>query len=385
MDHTPAATRQARIAPWEHEVFTIAALPDDVLPNIFSRLPASQIFGLSTVSTRFLHCSRPAVRDWALGELNATLDLHGETRWQRLLDVMRNGLHRIDPAFWNAWMQAAKSRGQTCVLAQMARLAPSIIGEARSAELAASAAPLPLNQHAHYELQSLALWSKGNPWMGEAAVAIIAGAMCHLIRKENDSADAKVLFMNTTLDWIRVVECIPKLSLAHQIRVLSQVAPAARDEDQVGHGLDLPWRTHVDAMWKGLRTPWPADVQQARRTATYFRMLQRQARHPGEDRRLAMDRLLCAWFSPAFRTAPWREQPPELSECLLIAIANGPKRNDFNEVLCARMVASGFITGAEMVAFTNHVFNRCEGIDPVREWMLDNRDRVVKTTACTLS
>jgi hypothetical protein len=62
----------AHIAVQQHNDFDMAALPDDILPNIFSRLPAPEVFGLSQVSKRFLHCSRPVMRDWALRELAAT-------------------------------------------------------------------------------------------------------------------------------------------------------------------------------------------------------------------------------------------------------------------------------------------------------------------------
>jgi hypothetical protein len=385
MDHAHATTRQARIAARQHDAFPLAALPDDVLPNVFSRLPVPEIFQLCCVSTRLLHCSRPLMREWAVGELHATREPRGELRWPRLLDVMRNGLGQLAPRYWNDWLQATKAQDQAAVLAQMARLAPCISGDAESAALVSSTGPLWLDRRALRELTLLAIGSRVVPWMGEAAVAIIAGAMLQLIRIESDGAESEVVFMHRAVDWVRVIGCIPGLGLANQIRVLAQAAPASQDEEQVGHGLDLPWQLHVDAMRKGLRTPWPADVLQPRRTATYFRMLRRQAQDPRDDRRLAMERLLSAWFRPGFKSAPWREQPPELSECLLVAIANGPKRNVFNEILCARMVASGFIRAAEMADFTNHVFNRCDGIDPVCEWMLDNRERRTKATACTIS
>lgn len=386
MDPTHSVAALARFAPQQHTGFDLAALPDDVLPNIFSRLPAPEIFAISSVSKRFLHCSRPVMRDWALRELYATLELPSEQHWKMLFDVMRNGVRHIAPEKWQAWLQAAKLKGHNIELIQMAQLAPCVSGEVDSLKLVANNAPLGLTKRTRRELMWLAQCSKSHPWMGDVAVAIIAGAMLQQIQTERAQTARRTFYGKRPAGWDEIIECLRSLSLNNQIQTLAQAAPSGKDAWHVGHGIGTMWQHHIKAMTKGRRTPWPPEILKPARTANYFRMLQRQTRGWGIEPQRFILRLLCAWFKPPFRFAPWREQPSELSECLLIALGYGQIWGESHDELCDDVVASGFITEAEMTDFNNCVFNhRSLDINPVHEWIADNREKAAKINSCTIS
>jgi hypothetical protein len=394
MDPAHSVALAARFAVQPHDDSYMAALPDDILPNIFSRLPAPEVFALSAVSKQFLRCSRPAIRDWAMRELAATTEgPFGEQHWKVLLDVMRNGLSHIGPEEWQAWLQAAESKDQTeskdpnIVLIQMARLAPCVSGEVDSLVLVASSAGHRLGKDALRKLEWLATGSRSTPWMGEVSVAIISGTLLQLIQIEREREEPNRHIPPACKGvWKRIIGCFPRLSLPNQIQVLAQVAPTGKDSWYVGSGLHTIWHGHINAMRNGGQTPWPPAILKPARTANYFRMLKREIPYGELERVRSIEHLLCVWLEPPSCTAPWREQPPELTECLLRAAAVGqgwPLRHD---LLCKYMISSGFVTHAEMTDFSNYVFNRgWWESDPVCEWIADNREQPVKIMSCSIS
>lgn len=111
MNPTSSAPSLKSAAAQIQEDSTLTALPQDVMPNIFERLPASNFFALACASKQVCRLVEPWLRSEAERKLGAFSPASLKNSIQNLAPLFRTGCHHISEVAWLKLLKAAADSG----------------------------------------------------------------------------------------------------------------------------------------------------------------------------------------------------------------------------------------------------------------------------------
>ena len=386
----PIASRSGLSAiPERHPVSSpLASLPDDVLPNIFSRLPGPELFALPSICRRVLQSTRPIFRDWAASELHATLKLEGPQRWNRLLEVLRNGAQHIAPNAWQNFLKAANDAGLNCKLIQLALLAPDVARKDAGIRQITESLPLDLDKPTLEALAQLAADAADDPMLEPITTRIIAGGFFHLMHAERERVS------NFEAKWLWLEKCMRTLHPFQQMEILLQLRPSEQDCESKKLAFDELLAAHLDALLKNegsASDPFNFSCFiRSEANVAYFRMMSTAyTMKPSPQVAPYLESLLLNWLISERRIKPWRDHTAEFCNCALRVLALTIYRNEDTEI-ASWMVGRKFFTPVELNDFRDKLKSRMAASMPLEKavslWMDDNRaQRNAPADACVIS
>jgi hypothetical protein len=224
MDRTSSISlSQNAIQALEHDT-AMVTLPNDVLPNIYSRLPASDFFALARVSKQVQH-SIQALLPEAIGQELRALSLHNSGDFvERLAVLLRLGGHHISNEDWTNFLQAVKSsdidpRLVVVLLLSLARQDAAL--RKHPDTIAISLSPI-------YAYRNV------DPYRNDrskfATIICVAG-MKQLMRVERlgSGNNTKPIQLSNRPGWKRLVDLFKLLTPVDQASLLLQVKPREAD------------------------------------------------------------------------------------------------------------------------------------------------------------
>ncbi len=387
MDRTTPSSAQTRIAEPHLDFFPLASLPEDVLPNIFSRLPDSGLFALPSVCRQFLHATRPVLRDRAARALHEALAFQGEQRWTRVLDVLRKYSAGIEDREWRAFLQTVEAQDQgSAALMQLALLAPAVSKGNASLRQRTQSLPLNLDESAIAKFRKLVKGAQTDPWMGRITGAVIAGRWQQtLVDNRTTGAACTQMQRDRHLfrDWSDVIDQLIKLPLANQMQALPQLASRPNDTLNLWTTFNHFRQTHLLHM-AASNVKSPRQMLGVVEAAAYFNMLNSAyglSQNAGEADTLGqkfikrdMHLLVSRWLQDGMPVGPWREEASEVALCLFYILGWGRTENTTRAQFGKQLIDAGFITRRECADFNRHVpEQRGSFYKDVQAWVARNR------------
>lgn len=367
----------------------LASLPDDVLPNIFSRLPEPELFALPFICKSVQQSTQPILRNWAESELHATLKLEGPQRWDRLLEVLRNGAQHIRPDIWQNFLKAAKGAGLRCGLIQLALLAPDVAKKDAKIRQITESLPLDLDEPTLEELAQLSADAADDPTLEPITTRIIAGGFFHLMHAERERGS------NFEAKWFWLEKCMRTLDPLQQMDILLQLRPSEQDIESTRLAFDGLLATHLDALLnKEANASHHVNFScfiRSEANVAYFRMMSTAytMKHSPQAAPY-LESLFLNWLIREKRIRPWRENTAELCSCALRVLALTIYRNEDKAPIAGWMVERKFFTLVELNDFRDKLKSRMAASMPLEDavslWMADNRaQKIAPADSCVIS
>ena len=375
MDRTSSTSfSQNAVQALEHDS-PLGMLPDDVLPNIFSRLPASDLFTLASVSKQVQHLIHALLPD-ATGREFRALSLHNPGDFvQRLAALLRLGSHYISNEDWTNFLQAVKGSNidRKLVVDLMLSLAP------RDAVIRDHPDTLAISGHHSYQTN--------NP---EFAALICAAGMKHLMREERlgGAENAQPIQLSNRPGWKRLVGLFRIFSPADQMNVLLQIKPRELDGENMGLAFDELVDMHLANLVKlggfSYTNPWLWQEPPAKRDAYFDILSSAYSMAPSPDRvTYFQDSNMCLGTPPfGLGKGPWRQHTPAHCRFVFRLLAYETRTNlaqnlkTFSNAI-RNEVEFDFLTEAEFSYFTKKLNVRVDqGMlleDAVSKWIDENR------------
>ena len=376
---------------------SIADLPDDILPIIFSKLPGQDVRLLPLLSSRFQRLSEPAIQAMAASMLHAALPLTTPADWEKLSRVLKMHAHHITLDNWKGFLGAVADAGGSTVLVQLLLLAPSVgAGDADIVRFTGDM-PLQLDQQDLPFLKELnatrrignssSIQVVSNTAGNQLAQKMIASGLAHQFRFEGKRGNSSA--------GDQAPSCMPagRTTLAAALEQLTPLEFAgalwhAGAWDQRDAGINAWIRGMVGAHLKKCagsqeiaKLNLRCYISDPERKAPWFEMLAATGElGPAPGARPYLGTLFSQFFEYATRdnpAIPWREQVPAFARCALIAMASETPAGKGEFSFSKTLVKCGFITRKEAQDFVRKLEKRDPGSMPlaaaVRRWMEDRR------------
>lgn len=402
MDRITLSNAQPGTAEPRLDYFPLASLPDDVVPNIISRLPDPGLFALSSVCRQFSHATRPVLRDRAACALHEALAFKGEQRWTRVLDVLRKYPEGIEDREWRAFLQTVEAQDQgSAVLMQLALLAPAVSKANASLRQRTQPLTLDLDESAMARFRELVQGAETNPWMGRIAGAVIAGRWQQTLvdnRTTGTACTQRQRDRYLSSAWSAVIDKLTKLPLVNQMQALPQLASRPTDALNLWVTFDNFRQTHLQRM-AASSVKSPRQTLGALEAAAYFNMLNSAyelSQNAGVADTLGQTfvrrdthLLVSRWLQDGMPVGPWRQEASEVALCLFYLLGWGRTENTTRAQFGKQLIDAGFITRRECADFNRHVpEQRASSCKDVQAWLGRNRRLPADerpAPACTVS
>ena len=375
------ARHQAAVAPAEFSL--MLDIPQDVRPNIFSRLPGTAFFSLAQVCKRMRMEKNLYSKEWVSRELHEISSLVGDALWARFLDLTENCSLLINSVEWEAFLGDADLRdpGSAAAL-RMAGPAP------KDAEAAHSPREkLGMQDAANFDVVLKAAMSylercvSDGQQLARMRGAVFIGCWRHIIRHavacekillyslaeqiKSFSLPTQMIFM-AKLDNPRsdfdladaahqfLVNSIPELPVWLQLEVTPYLGTSEKGNEIGDAAYCRVWELHASALLEKFALQLPG-VNVARASPPYLaslvRMCQRSLAHPNHrllrNAWMSVDQLFTRSLGAEMAIGPWREQPDELAIFLILTVACMPLKQTTATTLQNRLIECQFITEAE--------------------------------------
>lgn len=198
----------------------LAMLPNDVLPNIFSRLPTSELFALASVSGQMQHMVRAQLGDATRRELLRLTPTPAGDFVEPLCALLSAGAQHIAEEDWTKYLQSAGDAGISPLLLQ------ALLLSLATEDAALRKHPDTLAAASQKKYSSLI-----NGW--GCVVRVCAAGMKQLMRLEarRNPGDAQPVQLKNSRGWQYLVELYQPLFPVSQLRLLLSVRPQALDRE----------------------------------------------------------------------------------------------------------------------------------------------------------
>jgi hypothetical protein len=375
MDRTSSISfSQNAIQALDHDS-ALATLPSDVLPNIYSRLPASDFFALARVSKQVQHSIQTLLPEAIRHELRALSTHYSDNIVEPLAILLRLGGHHISDEDWTNFLRKCNSfidqMLAVVLLKALTRQDAAIRKHPYTIEIARSR----IHPHNYYNLKF--------------ATMHCAAVMKQLMRMERmESVDnAKPFQRSTSPEWKQLGDIFRILSPAEQIDLLLQVEPREMDCENNGLAFDELVAIHLDFLAKPNsfattdRLLWRGPPA---KRAAYFDILSnayKMARTP--EHPTYFQEIFSGKTYVGLAGKPWREDTPEHCRFVLRLLAYETRTNLVrNPKTFAHAIKSevegNFLSWTELIDFNKTVNVRIgQGMrleDAVNMWIDENRN-----------
>jgi hypothetical protein len=372
-----------------HPGLQLHALPADVLPNIFSRLPGPDLLSLVQVLEHSTDQNRAFVRAWAGQELADLATADGEAVWKRFPSFIRSCADAISHRGWEQFLVDQQKKGEgNARLLQFALLSPGATRASNHLRMATQRGQqLADGVSANRQLTRFCDGASENAWMGVIAGMVIAGRWHHLIEqyRQHGSPEALDRFEQdaaVALCLAQLGDAFRRLPIAHRIDILPSLATddhASRSGILKGFFQALLSRHLFDILDPLARGPKPNYL--AVRPA-YFSLL--NVLYSGVKYRLPKEKLMTmtialhvsSMLPDSIDIGPWNHHQPALALCLLITscllLSLGDRGPDLAgaRTFDKKLTDGGFISKGDLIDLFCHV-GMSDGDTPgaVRSWM----------------
>jgi hypothetical protein len=375
MDRTSSANfSQNAIQAVNHDS-ALMTLPSDVLPNIFSRMPVSDLFASANVSKQVQHVTQALLPEATGRELHAlTLDEPRDFE-DRLAVLLRVGGHHITDEDWTDFLQAVESskiyqRLVVVLLLSLARQDAALRKHPGTTAIAASRIESCQIEHS------------------KDATLICAAGMKQLMHLERlgGNTTAKPIQLSTSHGWKQLVDLFKMLGSVAQVNLLLQVRPREKDGENIRLAFDELVDMHLASLVESGGFPFMDRLlwQEPPKRAAYFDILAdayTMARSPEQVSYFQEMRL---GSSPhGLVSGPWRQDMREHCRFVFRLLAYETRTNldnnqDRGSNAIQRAVVPVFLGKAELKDFTAKLDVRIDrGMlleDAVDMWIEENRN-----------
>jgi hypothetical protein len=374
MDRTSSiGFSQNAIQSLEHDS-TPVTLPRDVLPNIFSRLPVSDLFAWASVNKQVQHSMQALLAEAAAQELRALcLDKPGDVV-ERLSVLLRRGGHHVSNEDWTNFLRGFPFIGQLLFVALLETLARPEAAIRRHPDTIESA---------HHRVHP------GKFYDLKFATLHYAAVIKQLMRVERMGSidNAKPVQPSTRHDWKQLFDIFRIFSPSAQIELLLHVKPREMDGENSGLAFDELVAIHLDFLAKPdsfadtNRLLWQGPPA---KRAAYFDILSnayKMARAP--DQPTYFQEICLSKTYVGLAPKPWREDTPEHCRFVLRLLAYETRTNlvrnpkTFTHAIKSQVEGS-FLSWLELIDFNKTVNVRiAQGMRlevAVNMWIDENRN-----------
>ena len=353
-------------------------IPRDVVPNIYTRLPGSDLLRLAQACNQL----RTTLKDQVRQELRDIGSLNGEPLWTRLLDLVAQYGHLIDSEAWANFQSAAASQddGHPMLLLMATQSFERVEKNECLATLPQPAA-LDFSPKEYADLHTLVREAGKEPWKGRAGAAAIAGQWRHAVRFGKD------------VDWLTLTSLIRLLPLSNQIRIM----PCLEGHDS--HNLRLLdaharlTRNHSYQLLfsAGAQSPLPA---LATASLAYLLCLGKMfGSHANTSDhcqgRRQLRQVVSGSLAVGMPLGAWRQEPPELALLVLLALHWDPENQALATGLGKQLLDCGFINRPEYTHLVKFLAKASgDKMDRARQWLALNRDKqaaIESESICAIS
>jgi hypothetical protein len=376
MDRTSSGTATVGSVATLRDTSDPVMLPNDVLPNIFSRLPAPELFALASVSREIQTLTQPLLGDAADSELRACSPLDLQKSLQHLAALLHVAGHHISDQAWTDFLQGVEA---ICIDPRLVNfLLLSLARDDAALRKRADVVALANSTMSHREING-----------PETARLICAAGMKQLMSMERLGrvGNAMPNQLSHRRGWKQLAHLFRLFTPKNQVDVLLQLKARNSDGANIRAAFDELLATHVAGLVESGRFMLlhrSLAGEPAKRSA-YFGILSDAYTMAASPDQLTYFQQACqqTMQPTGIASEPWRRSGRENCNFLFRALAYEIRTNLTENLktysfAIRRELQLFFLTGAEVNDFTKKLNVRMDQGMPLEDavslWIDENRN-----------
>lgn len=360
-------------------------LPPEIYPKIYQRLPSSDVLQFAWICKTSQTLWKALAQEWASLELDRIILLAGEQRWTRFINLIAQCGPTIAPDRWQDFLvEVASQCKEEATLLQLAALSP-VWGKADH-KLMSEVHPEAL---ADTQGVSKALWkfvanSHLHKWMARAACAALTGLWRYECRgRTNTKSCVLEISFGRIFASLPMMEQVKNLPCIEADYIQADSNVSLPDVASIRRAYALVCQAHSRTLHLQCGPPYGTPGRSfsfQSQSKRYLTCLANQFQDAGDIHSVS-----CGWISKSLTLSfdntapisPWREQEPEFTLLVFLALRFSLSTKASGEGLERRLIAVGFVTAQECMDLSRYLAERNgDTFNKVRQWLSLNRDKI---------